>query len=800
MNIKFNIKCNLKFHHCSLPILGFSPFITTSFDDEIYGTSSDLILNVGSAFVGSNSNKVSQTKLHEFHDNFKNVQISSEMKKDSIYQKIRNSSGGGGGGIPRDSLLIFHVFSSHISSSNNVPCTVCVGEGNINVQDIYQGLSKRKYIERTVAIKNRTESIGSLKLQFSKNNFVMIENNMNSILQFDTSPKYDNKMIEGIIMRSASREYSYIGTFQKLFSGIDKMIDLFDFNMVGFRLPVSFLIQKLRSLDENGFRVLLYFTLRRYALENNVKFDFGSNKSIINHFSIIEKCSILTNLITLISISHKYNTDYLITKDGVRKLIETFQDPSKSDSGDCEDFAKEIITIIEAFVAVKTTNKTLLELQTICKMYIESAALSRTTVASLNLSNVQTQKKIKTNMSRKFISDVERWRNESQWNNMKVSAHMTVPLILKPVFYNRLNIKLRESQVVNLNCDKHENMLSECSKCIKMDGIQMCDNHKNMKCKDCVSIRGIFPNNDSKIRFEWIVKDDMKRFHNTLDYYRKNFDSHATIGDFPDVLICEGTGEFNGVNQSDPHLDERRNILNNVNVLGLAKYKIFHPIGDPEQFFLNIISLYTPYFIRHYGYPMANFIMSHPNKNGGNVYSVTYNDFIQGKGNYNILPMFLYNSNEMKTVMQSCKQKVRSSILKTNKSFFQNPNNLIEIQNNVNNIDNIDKMYDLSSRVYHGDIDEKGAKMELLSKAIESARRIKGVVNTFLGNRGTSHGRIANLLFTFKPEYFRFEQFISGLTKELVTERLNIREIDFFLEPFGETMRNIVLVITINKQ
>ena len=167
---------------------------------------------------------------------------------------------------------------------------------------------------------------------------------------------------------------------------------------------------------------------------------------------------------------------------------------------------------------------------------------------------------------------------------------------------------------------------------------------------------------------------------------------------------------------------------------------------------------------------------------------------------YSIFPASLFTPIEKHVIYQTCKQQVRSSILKTKK--HKKYRTLFDIRDAFEK-NNINEVHDFSSRYSYGG-DMINAREDLMKMAMDTVESIKNEVNKNLNNANlgasVKNGETFNLLFTAKPKMFFFKDFVERLKNGLKSyEKGKIKSINVYPEKFGEIMRNIVLVITMYK-
>jgi len=432
-----------------------------------------------------------------------------------------------------------------------------------------------------------------------------------------------------------------------------------------------------------------------------------------------------------------------------------------------KDFSSEIITIFETFVNLKgIKDEILLELQIIGRFFIPCVSLDRTTVSSIELSPSEVNDSIEESSSKKFSSVEEQKIAECQGRNSNVSAHMNVMMFPVPVFFKHLTFKFNKFYITTR--EGKESLLS----------------------------------------FEKIKKLEMGKFSENWNIYIGKYDRSLKVKDIPQIVL-EGTGEFNPVNQKDPVGYERFKLLKNIPILQVSKYKIFHPVYDPKQFYLNLISLITPRFLKTYGFPLTTFVLSYK-RGGEHVYGITYNDFIKD-GDYNIHPNRTLTETEVDAVYSSCKLRIRPSIMKLNKDIR------LESYEKIDKImqrwDESIKLSDMRMKVFKGieeskKIESIGINLAFAQAVINLEGMLKEKVipvyqsierKAYLANKKDQE--TATLLFTCKPYLFFFDNFRKYLVEGLISEKLkNIVNIGYYIEVFGENLRNIVLKVTMIKK
>jgi hypothetical protein len=711
--------------------------MTICLDDMLHGPTWEIEFN-DNVCLGK-FEKTTQSKLYHFKGVSTNIVFDNITVPRSFYTKYYKN----GSSIPKDSCLLFYAYATHLNAAE-VPCNVCVGCGSLNLYDVYVSIKKRGKCSKTITLKNRELVVGKITLHFYEDSIIMDKG-----LRWHNCPVYSSKTVNEVAHEYAKHEYDWIQLFKKKWKGISGMMDLFGYMMMGHTVPIAYFLQRNREISEKEFKILLYFALRRYAIENG--YDLANMVDVFHKLPFVEKCSILTTLLTLVSTSHTYNTDYYITKDGKYELIETFQSPSKSDSGDCEDFSSEIIKLIDTLIDLKNIKDPILkEFVCILKMYTAGVTLCRTTTMNVNMSATEAENKSKRMTQIKFRTISEKRMFDCQGDNENVSAHMNCVLTPTNNFLKSLKPKLNKDFVI----DKE---------------------------------------------YERIIKLEETEFIKAFKHYKRTYDKSFTTSKLIRIIL-EGTGEFNGVNQTDKYPYLRDKMMDAIPELSLAKFKIFHPTDDPRQFYLNKISMLVPKFIKRHNYPLSTFVFSYNSKKSKKkqIYAVTYNDFIENKP-YNLVPRKQLTKKELSLVMATCKKTIRHSIINVNKT--KRMSSLNEIASNVDDLKKAFSVYDTS--LIKCEMDRKRTKIETYLKGFNKYLEVQNSINNKLTKdrigSGISADSIVKLCYTFKPWVFLFNDFNSGLKRGLSNNGLGITKVEYFPEIMGENLENIVVVISVKK-
>ncbi len=377
--------------------------------------------------------------------------------------------------------------------------------------------------------------------------------------------------------------------------------------------------------------------------------------------------------------------------------------------------------------------------------------------------------KFRRTSGKKFKNLMEERMFDCQGDNSKVSAHMSCKLVPTNLFYDNLR--------PDLNPDFK---------------------------------------NDPK--FKKICKSELGKFHKFHEYYKSKYDITLKADDLP-IIICEGTGEFNAVNQHDKVAEHRERLFKYAPVLKNSKYKIYHPIGDPKQFYLNMISMIVPKFIKEYQYPLSTFVLCYnvKSRHGGNkmIYGVTYNDFVERKP-FSIVPRKQMTPKEMNVVHTTCRKTIRQSAIRVNKG--EQLDSYVRIASKVDNLKNVFNLYNTSSirtKIGGGGVRPSGGTYdELYYTAVKMLIGTQKKINNKLGGvtpekiRGRTYGTRPSpssrdddvkIYFTLQPYVVASRRFNKDLIRGLTRRNVGVTKLDYFCEVFGENVRNIVLVVSMKK-
>lgn len=733
MNITFDISYHLKFHHMATWFPYMEPRITICVDNLFNNRSVDILLDTDLAITNKKySNENRGTYLMEFRGETEKVSLDDIKIVKSFYTKNTNE-------IPTNSCLMLFVFATHLNA-DTIPCQICVARNRLNIYHIWKSSSKKSFQTQVNMgaqdpVTNKYCDIGYLTLNFRPRSI-----SISLTLKWKEVKDYTNEEIYKIAEKHRNEESKWMKKkFKIVWKGSESIVDMFGFFLNTLTIPSAFFLQRNRDLTEGEFMILLYFAIRRYCVLNtekkirNVWYNF--NKLL----SLEDKCVILNTMLTLPATSHSYTLDHIIQNDGEELTTEIFQDGSKSDTSDCEDSGNENVSYSETFNDLKNVkNPILLELQLINRMYINVIPLWRTTSNHVLVVPDKINSLIYSNNKRQFNSLIQKRIFESDGDNENVSAHMNGASMPKDEYMKRL-----------VNWDTKE--------------------------------------------AKRIIQCELQESRNLENEYRKRFNENFSLKDLPES-IREGTGEFNPVNQSDKHIKTRTQLLDEAPCLIHTKREIYHPLGDPYQFYLNIIEMITPYFIKKYGYGISTFVPSYTDEMS---YGITYSDFVRKDDSYKLMNRKVLSREEMNVIYNTSRMRIRPAFNKVKNNMG---GDLSEYENILNDPDKVLSIYDFS------DIKIIGTPNKNDQEIIDSIVKIADeIVKAFKKHRGQQFyfdikkSEIATMTFGHKFHLLFIKQYVEEFITYLCSSKMKIVSVEYFMEVFGENMRNVVFVISIVK-
>lgn len=778
MKIEFDLSCNLEFHHSKKDCFynTTKPRILIFVDNSLDGNEYTILLNEELSTFNNSiqkyNNNTHETALMNFNEFFRNIGLNVKNKDQSIYSDYHHLLENQ---FSTDSSLLFYVYGNHMNTSG-LPCQVLVGFGSLNIYSIFSQLKESSQLEIELKISNREYNIGQIKLFFKKDSIQMgMKESWKDICHKD---------IIKISKNHQEKEMYFLNSkFKMIWHGISKMRCLRNYSISSESIPIAYFMQDLIKIKEEGFKILLMYAIKRYSTEKCMNYvDCFEN---FKKFDLKQKKSILSIMLTLIPNSHNYNGDYHILPNGSIEFIETFQSPSKSDTGDCEDFSFLVCLICETFCALeKPSDPIMRELWYIAKMYIPFICLCRTTLASISMMTLNENKRENITTCRTTFKneiEYEEWvkskMDECQSSNTNVSAHMTGILISIPQFLEHFD---------NQN-------------------IQKSDEDESM-------FRNVNKTFGTKFHVSNVLRQKLSDdFSLILRNYNDEFGFNISISDISNSpIMLEGTGDFNGVNEEDPFPDQRKRLLHSIPKLKQTRYKIYKPVGDPKQFYLNMISIYTTYFIKKHQYPLSTMYLGYHEYDDQSkyIYAITYDDIIKN-GMFDIIPENFLTKDEMDVIFLTCKFSPNPAIMTIKNAL--NVNSYSKIDSYLVNDQTIDQMiqsFDMSSKIIIANIkthisssSSSSNEEMILNKGLddifkEGLIQCKDLVQKINSNlKGILNTKVAKIAFTCKPHLFLNESFKAGIFEGCLSNKVCYLEYDY--EIFGENLRNIRLIFNI---
>ncbi len=750
-----DVSWELSFHHHhveGIPMV--EPRIVVTLDTLFDATSADICLDITHAAKIGNFEPTTKTALFNFHGNAEDdVHIGGNYVEDSIFSMVYEN-----GKIPTNCKVMFWVYATHMNT-DGFPSQICVGVGMLNLYDVWTQLTvRRRRIITRVEIKNRIETYGYVTVSIDKN-----------AIRLGDNISWNTRVVEPTVADevSVAREHAYaerrwIRGFEKSWRNSDNMVDLYGFLIGGHSLPISyFLMRKRNDLGEKEWSMLLYFVLRRYEIEKSP----ATMKSVLAGFGdgtlpFDQKCSILADMVTFLVTSQSYMTDYVIMRSGDYRLLETFQTAARGGSGDCEDFARYLLNLWETLCHrdLLIQDSVLSELQSIARMCIPVVALDRTTVSkmggalgSLREIIVRFRKK-----AQRFRTKMQKRSFDCQGRRGDVSAHMNMFVIPRNFFFAQLRVDL---------------------------------------------------NRDISAKNRRLLMNAIQKDRETFDEMVASYKREKNVRDIPlKTFVLEGTGNFNAVGEMDPHPGEKNRLTSTYRCIGVGKKKIYHPLYDPEQFYLNTLVFITPYFIRHYKLPYTTFVCSY--EEGDNlVYGTTYVDIMEMNTDVLFIPMKMLTEREVRVAFSSARRNYRAPFDALCETCHIS--GLIDVEKKSQSgvgemfrnfaVEEKRSVYGTPSSSIRDEIAFYGVA---LSNCIKIARSMSSIPRKIQSHGvAAAAGEHIPILLSFSHQYFGSSKFSQDLFAEFKDAQARgfVKDITVYPEIFGETIRNIVVIITVYK-
>jgi len=654
-----------------------------------------------------------------------------------------------GKSIPRDAKIRIYVYGAH-KNTEQTPCNICIGCALFNLYDLW--LIQKNKSKGTIQanLTNRNYKYGTITLTFDS-----------GWHQFNMGPYtwskkdvFKNLELQNIATRHANEEYSWLKKFERYLAGTADMIDVFGFTIFGNTLPTGFFARRHADYCEKYYLIVLFCVLRRNAYELNI-----SLESIYKNFNKLPfqtKCGILADMAALQATSATYITDYIITNGlnenspGRRILKETFHANLKGDSGDCEDFAAMINNWFETFQGYKDfKNPVLQELRLISKFYIANVPLWRTTVPQVNLQPQQIRQRMNNYRKKKFSSIQAQRIADCDGDNSGISAHMNVACHSKEIFIRNMEIP---------------------------EGF------------------------DS--RFKRVLEIEKEKFEKNVAQYQEQYDANFKRSDIQNFII-EGTGVFDPVNRDDPHLDYRTLLRNRINLFRFCKFRIYHPVGDPKQFFLNMLLLVSTYFLKKYGVPVTSFVLSYTDqKPGKHVYGITHRDFVEDNP-YVICPYRPLNRKEEAVMCVTSRWNNRQQYTRFKPDVnLERYEDVEKILPNIREVEKkqyqLDSPFDVDSmsEVYDGTNDQD--KVKEFARALSKAKIVCDQINkNLIAKRPQDPAKSKEFLFICKTVHMNQLGVMTQFKRDIIQCGLPVCHVDYFYEMIGESTKNIIFKVSI---
>ncbi len=744
MNVRIEtIAWDLRFHHRvfrGMPMV--EPRITVCMDSLFRATSEDICLDVDSATDEGRHESTTRTTCFHFVDTKDSpTLIQASDIPESILGEFYDP-----GKVPRNAKLTLWVYATH-TNTDNFPSQVCVGAGSLNLFDVWETLhgGSAEVVTVSVRITNRGTIYGKLVLDVRRGDFITFADGYRWSSQTD-APTVDDEM--AVAETHARHERAWLRTFKKVWGNVDNMLDLYGFMIGGRALPISYFATRERlDIGPAELSLLLDYAVRRYSAEKATTPSDVMGALHERRMSVKELCGVLCEMVTLLVASHAYMTDYVINPmTGRYKLVETFQSASRSGSGDCEDFSRQLDNLWATLCREDLdlgSHPVLQQMQHIARMYIPPVSLDRTTVPKMTITPGMLGDYIRKDVKKRFRSAHKKRMHDCQGRRMDVAAHMNVFAIPRPYFFRIVDPSLNPDFAPHVEA------------------------------------------------WEKVMADDAEDMERLVDEYRATYDPSFDPEQLQ-VLVLEGTGNFNAINEIDEHPVERQAVLDSFDFVAYGKHKIYHPLHDPNQFYLNPLIFITSYFMRHHRFPLTTLVCSYePTGSGSLVYGATYVDLIQKSDDVRLVPGVPLSDTEWRCALSAARRNYRHPFCAIR---TESPISSLLVGGGPVSVASLFRSFSVpdTRTVYAGtDIHDEAA---FYAATLSGARSI--VVDAGDGG-GEEHS--VPVMLSFPHVYFASDDFVSRARSEIerasMMDGRSLSRIEVYPEVFGETLRNIVFVL-----
>lgn len=514
--------------------------------------------------------------------------------------------------IPTDSAFCMYLFKVE-RDDTNLPCYIQAAATTFRVYDLVNAAKKNQPLK--VVLKASLDTIGSVSLcataapvvKFSSGSVWYDISTMSLKHETVNIDREGNALVE-VYARNTKTWVSR--RFMNRFEMSSRINCYYDFNMLGHRFPVAFLLNRTAKTNALFFLNQFYYAMKRHlirtqrlSLPEMKKMTLQGTLQIYTHsFGLRQRTGILAEMLTLVPTCLRYVTDHTIMiGSGETRNVEDFDSvPTEGGVMDCEDVTVANRTMLHAFRSCDTSQlksssgastyllelakSVIEELKILAMCYIDMVCLDRVSIASASMIGQGVQQK-------------------------SLTAHMNLMLLPVPTFIDRARLTIDGNGKLQ---DHSNNQAQDLENAFRSELYKQ-TGHRNALEKAMLHSHELLMESTEAPGGEWAI-------------------SKSTLRSSLDVLpslVLEGTGIYTPLDEEDAHKEIYKYMHSEKSgeVLNYSSDMIFHPRGDPTQFFLNVILCITTFWIDNYGVCASEFIATNINKSDRRFYARDAEEF-----------------------------------------------------------------------------------------------------------------------------------------------------------------------------
>ncbi|KAF0972434.1 hypothetical protein FDP41_009337 [Naegleria fowleri] len=483
----------------------------------------------------------------KYYDIERNVYLRNHLKTNNADKEVFSS-------VPpkkflSDNCIIFDYYSYH-DNVIGVFVPTKAGSCHVYLKQLFES-------EGSVEIDMKTEmhkSIGKLHAKLLNKDIFKLSKSFTHV---------DNS-------EDISNSYDEIeASFSSKMSNVYTLSESMDMNLLytidSTRHPIEYFIYNEHISTPKYFEHTLFMSIYEYSINTNQKIGdyvefFLKCDDHLKAFFLADSVNLLTHFMTYRTDYDYYDLKQPLETELNENCIDTF-------SGDCEDFSLCNMSVFTALQSLRGVNENefphVVEMQNVSKQYIMVCALARATTGSAlqshnftRLSSMYAQEKEPTNHRNALTVLIE-----GVYDLENPVFHMTSMLIHVRYFHDLVQKTLGEPQ-----------------------------QGKNSFTETAVDL------------LNKILSDNQHNYH------------------VPNVILMEGTGRFNYINNEEDHYSRQPLTQPGSREFKGSKYtksdfflhlkELRYPCKS-NPFILNILDIFTNYFMKHFEYPLFKFSISY---------------------------------------------------------------------------------------------------------------------------------------------------------------------------------------------